>query len=69
MSSEQTRNERFKRNSRRAFTAAHQQAGRARYDLNDARDDALKIATDAGLTIDQFNEIWRTIMRGLGRLS
>ena len=36
------------------------------YDLNDARVDALRIATEAGLTVDQFNAIWLTLMRGLG---
>ena len=30
----------------------------ARYDLNDARVDALRIATDGGLSLEDFNKIW-----------
>lgn len=29
-----------------------------RYDLNDARVEALRIATDGGLTLADFNKIW-----------
>lgn len=30
----------------------------SRYDLNNARVDALRIATDGGLSLKDFNKIW-----------
>lgn len=32
------------------------------YDRNDARRDGFSLATSFGLTVDQFNELWRVLV-------